>query len=159
MAKNDQIHLRCSKEDKEEVKKYLSQLGKKTDFLIEFFLDNMRTTTPIGLKIQKHILQKELEQIEEERKKLLSKTEELEIKINAIDDRINNSDLYDIKFYENDENVSNAIKALKKYASRTSSIMSVEHFPKKIMRDVAEANNLDPDELKKIASTDFKNWF
>lgn len=159
MKKDDRLYIRCTNEEKQELKRYLNMLNKKTDFIIRFFLDSMRETTPEGLKIQKYILERELEAKEKENEKLKYETEDLKIKIKAVDDNIKNKSLYDISNYEHNEKVLKAIGDLKAYYENKKHLIgSVEDIPQNVFITIAGTRGINYKDLIEIAKTDFKNW-
>lgn len=159
MAKDEQIHLRCTKEQKEQVKDILKSLNKKSDFIITYFLDNFLNTTPQGLKIQLYNLEKELKQKEQEQENNNKDIETLNIKIQAIKENLNNKNLFDKEFYKDQENIINAIQGVKNYYLRKKHlIQSINDIPKDVIKDVAKQNNLSEKDLYNFVSNDFINW-
>ena len=158
MTKTSQIHLRCTPEQKREVKEILKSINKKSDFLITYFLDNYKNSTPQGLKIKKYNLEKEIRKKEAQHTELFKDIENLKIQLNIIDDNLNNKSIYDISNYEHNEPVLNAINSIKRYWERKPNILSFNDIPKDVITDVANQHGIKESELIKIAMTDFINW-
>lgn len=159
MAKTSQIHLRCTPEEKKEVKEILKSLNKKSDFLITYFLDSFKETTPQGLKIKRQSIEKELNEKEKQQENLTLDINNLKIELKAIDENINNKSLYSLENYKHNDNILNAIDSLKRYYYRKKHlIVTINDVPKDVILSVADANNLNHNELLEIAKNDFINW-
>lgn len=159
MAKTSQIHLRCTPEEKQEVKEILKSINKKSDFLITYFLDSFKETTPQGLKIKKQSIEKELSEKEKQQESLTLDINNLKIELKAIDENINNKSLYDLENYKHNDNILNAISSLKRYYTRKKHLIAtINDIPKDIIIDVATQNELNAKELIEIAKNDFINW-
>ena len=158
MVKNAQIHLRCTPEEKQEVKDILKSINKKSDFLITFFLDNFKETTPQGLKIKKYALEKELKEKENQQQLLNKDVESIKIKIDAINENINNKSIDDLSNYKNNEPILNGVESIKRYCSRKPNIQSFNDIPKHIITSIAHQHGINEKDLIRIASNDFINW-
>lgn len=159
MVKTEQIHLRCTPEQKKEVKEILKSINKKTDFIITYFLDNYKNTSPQGLKIQKYHLEKQLKEKEEKQEILNKDVESIKIKLKAIDENINNKSIYDLDNFKNNEPIINSVASIKRYYERKKNIIqSFNDIPKNIILDIAQRHGVNEKELIKIASNDFINW-
>lgn len=113
MAKDDQIHIRVNKEDKDRVKERLKEYGKKTDFLIDFFLQHTDDTKG-SLEIEKGILLQEINDLKESRKALNYEIETKEIRLKVIENQLNNTTLYDLENYKYNKSIFEAVNSLKK---------------------------------------------
>ena len=158
MKKTEQIHLRCTPDEKQEVKDILKSINKKSDFIITYFLENYKNTSPQGLKIKKYNLEKELKEKEKQQELLNKNVESLKIKLEAINENINNKSIYDLSNYKNNEPILNSVESIKRYCSRKRNIQSFNDIPKDIITDIANHHGINEKDLIKIASNDFVNW-
>jgi len=159
MAKTSQIHLRCTPEEKAEVKAILKSINKKSDFLVTYFLESFKETTPQGLKIKRQSIEKELNEKEKQQDNLTLEINNLKIELQAINENIENKSLYDLENYKHNDNILNAIDSLKRYYNRKRHLIgSINDIPKDIILDVADKNKLNAKELLEIAKNDFINW-
>ena len=119
MKLDKRIDIRLSENDKKKIDLVLNDINKYSNkkhgyrFLIMEFVDNYLNNNDIGLKLQKEQLLKANEQINEQKDKLAQKEQENNIKINAIDNELNNKSIYNISNYKYNENVTHAFNRLK----------------------------------------------
>lgn len=158
--KNSQINIRCNSTDKEKAKAILDQYNKNWDFLLDFFLRCFNEATG-SLKIEKQILEAE---VEAEIKELKLKEFELknkQLRLKTIDETINNSSIYNLDNYKYNTAITNAVESIKELLANThSKYKTVEDIPEEVY--ITKANNFklnDVDLLKSIVKEEFStNW-
>ena len=157
MAKDDQLHIRVNSNDKKKLKERLTEYGKKTDFIVHFFLKNTEDTKG-SLEIEKTILLDELEELKEQRKQLNYEIENKEIRLKAIENQLNNTTLYDLENYKYNQPIFNAVmsikgvvieRGIKKYNNITDDIFIANQKTYKVK---------DLDLLKNIVKNEFGKW-
>lgn len=157
MAKDDQLHIRVNSTDKERLRERLKEYGKKTDFIVHFFLKNTEDTKG-SLEIEKVILLDELDELKDERKKLNYKIETREIRLKAIESQLNNTTLYDLENYKYNQPIFNAVmsikgvvieRSIKKYENITDNIFKANQTTYRVK---------DLDLLKNIVKNEFPKW-
>lgn len=156
--KDSQMHLRCTSQQKEDVKKILNIIGKKSDFIIEFFLDNFSNNAAI-LELQKHSIDKELANIKDEIKYLNEKAEMLTSRSKIIDDEINNRKLYDLTYYKNNESVTKAVNSVKTYVLQRN-ITNFNDIPENLFYELNENFKVnDAKLLIEISKNEYEGWY
>ena len=112
--KDSQLHIRCTSQQKEDVKEILRRMGKTSDFIIEQFLNEYSDTTA-DLEIQQYFIEKELKSIDDEVYRLNQEAERLKVRYTAINNEINNKKLYDLSYHESNKELTKAINTIKGY--------------------------------------------
>ena len=157
MAKDDQLHIRVNSTDKERLKERLKEYGKKTDFIVHFFLKNTEDTKG-SLEIEKIILLDELDELKEQRKQLNYEIENKEIRLKAIDNQLNNTTLYDLENYKYNQPIFNAVNSIKGVVIERT-IKKYENITEDIFKSNQKTYRVkDLDLLKNIVKNEFGKW-
>ena len=108
------MHIRCTAQQKADVKEILRRMGKTSDFIIEQFLNEYSDNTA-DLEIQQYFIEKELNKIDNEVNRLNEEAERLKVRYNAINNEIKNKKLYDLSYYESNRELTKAVGSVKTY--------------------------------------------
>lgn len=158
IKKDSQMHLRCTSQQKEDVKKILKIIGKKSDFIIEFFLDNFSNNAAI-LELQKHSIDREIADTLDEIKYLNEKAEMLKSRSKIIDDEINNRKLYDLTYYKNNEAVTKAVNSIKTYVIQRE-ITNFNDIPENTFYEINTTFKVnDVKLLMEICRNEYEGWY
>lgn len=112
--KDSQLHIRCTAQQKADVKEILRRMGKTSDFIVEHFLNDYSDNTA-DLEIQQYFIEKELSKIDDEVNRLNEEAERLKVRHTAIKNEINNKKLYDLSYYESNKELTKAVNSVKAY--------------------------------------------
>lgn len=112
--KDSQLHIRCTAQQKADVKEILRRMGKTSDFIVEHFLNEYSDNTA-DLEIQQYFIEKELSKIDDEVNRLNEEAERLKVRHTAIKNEINNKKLYDLSYYESNKELTKAVNSVKAY--------------------------------------------
>lgn len=157
MAKKDsQINIRCDSTEKAKAKAILDQYNKKWDFLLDFFLGCFNEATG-SLKIEKQILEAE---VEDELKYLKLKQFEIEnkqLRLKTIDETINNASVYNLDNYKYNTAITNAVESIKELLFNVhSKYKTVEDIPEEVYKTKADNFKLnDVALLKSIVKEEY----
>ena len=161
MVKKDaQISIRCSSTDKEKAKAIIDQYNKNWDFVLEFFLGCFNEATG-SLKIEKQILQRELESDMKDLKLKEFEIQNKELRLKTIDETIKNTSEHNIDDYKYNTAMMGAVESIKEMLFNPhSNYASVEEIPDNVFKTKAKNFKLKNVELlKSIVKEEYsKNW-
>ena len=161
MVKKDaQISIRCSSTDKEKAKAIIDQYNKNWDFVLEFFLGCFNEATG-SLKIEKQILQRELESDMKDLKLKEFEIKNKELRLKTIDETIKNTSEHNIDDYKYNTAMMGAVESIKEMLFNPhSNYESVEEIPENVFKTKAKNFKLKNVELlKSIVKEEYsKNW-
>ena len=160
VKKDSQINIRCTSSDKDKAKAIIDQYNKNWDFVLEFFLGCFNEATG-SLKIEKHILKKELEEEKQDLKLKEFEIKNKELRLKTIDETINNTSIYNIDNYKYNTAIINAVDSIKELVINPySKYKTFEDVPEEVFRTKAKVFKLnDVDLLKSIVKEEFStNW-
>ena len=161
MVKKDaQISIRCSSTDKEKAKAIIDQYNKNWDFVLEFFLGCFNEATG-SLKIEKQILQRELESDMKDLKLKEFEIQNKELRLKTIDETIKNTSEHNIDDYKYNTAMMGAVESIKEMLFNPhSNYESVEDIPENVFKTKAKNFKLKNVELlKSIVKEEYsKNW-
>lgn len=155
--KDDQVHFRCSSEEKEKGRILLREINKSWDFLLTFFIKEFNTTSSR--------LQAEIEYIDKEREAITKDMEELQERMDKLDERrheavekLSNTSLYDLSNYKNNEAVMGAIGSIKDYVL-SHKITNFNDIPNETFYTINNTFKVaDMELLKEISANEFERW-
>ena len=158
--KDSQLHIRCTADQKRDVKEILRKMGKTSDFLVELFLDTYNDNAA-DLEIQQYFIDKELENIQEEVSSLKLKEEQLKLRRNAITEELKNKNLYDISYYDEDNNkpLLDAVNSVKDYVLQRK-IKNVDDIPENVFYNIDDrfkVNNVGL--IIEISKNEYDKWY
>ena len=161
MVKKDaQISIRCSSTDKEKAKAIIDQYNKNWDFVLEFFLGCFNEATG-SLKIEKQILQTELESDMKDLKLKEFEIQNKELRLKTIDETIKNTSKHNIDDYKYNAAIMGAVESIKEFLFNPhSKCESVEDITEDVFKTKAKTFKLkDVELLKSIVKEEYsKNW-
>lgn len=155
--KDSQLHIRCTADQKKDVKELLRKMGKTSDFLVELFLDTYNDNAA-DLEIQQYFIDKELESIEKEVSSLKLKQEQLKLRRNAITEEIKNKNLYDLSYHKDDKAITDAVNSIKDYVLQRK-ITNFNDIPETVfytIDDKFKAHNVDL--IIAISKNEYTKW-
>ena len=103
--KDDQVHFRCSSEEKEKGRILLREINKSWDFLLTFFIKEFNTTSS-RLQAEMEYIDKEREAIDKEIAELQERMDKLDERRHEVVEKLSNTSLYDLSNYKNNERIS-----------------------------------------------------
>ena len=157
IIKDSQLHIRCTAEQKADVKEILRRMGKTSDFIVEQFL-NTYSDTAADLEIQQYFIEKELSKIDDEVNRLNADAERLKVRYNAINNEIKNKTLYDISYYANDEAVIKSVDSVKSYVMERK-ITNFNDIPNNTFDNICNTFKVsDKDLIIEISKNEFNKW-
>lgn len=155
--KDDQMHIRCTSQQKADAKKILKIIGKTSDFILESFLSQYNNNAAT-LELQKYFMEKEIADNDEKVDKINAETERLKIRCKLIDDEINNKKLYDLSLYKNNEAVTKAVGSVKSYVLQRS-ITNFNDIPENLFHEWnANFKVNDVKLIIEISKNEFDKW-
>lgn len=155
--KDSQLHIRCTADQKKDVKEILRRMNKTSDFIIESFLKNYNDNAA-DLEIQQYFIDKELKNIEDEVSSLKLKEEQLKIRYKAITEEINNKKLYDISYYQDNAAITDAVNSIKDYVLQRN-ITTFNEIPENIFYEIDDnfkVHNVNL--LIEISKNEYSKW-
>lgn len=155
--KDDDWHFRCNHEDKVEGKRILKEINKPADFLLTYFLKEFNTNSSR--------LRAEIEDIDAEKEAIDKQLIELQDRKASLDKRryeavneLNNTSLYDLDNYKNNDAVMGAIGSIKDYVI-TRKLTNFYDIPNNIFYNINSTYKVyDIDLLKEISLNEFDKW-
>lgn len=155
--KDEQMHIRCTAQQKADAKKILKLIGKTSDFIIESFLSQYNNAGAT-LELQKYFMKKEIAENEDKVNKLTADNERLKIRCQMIEDEISNKKLYDLSYYKNNEAVTKAVDSVKKYVLQRN-ITNFNDIPENDFHEWnANFKVNDVNLLMEISKNEFYKW-
>ena len=161
MAKKDvQINIRCTLEERDKARAILDQYNKNWDFLMEYFLGTFNEATG-SLKIEKHLLETELEEDIKDLKLKEFEVKNKELRIKTIKENINNTSIYNLENYKYNTAIVDAVDSIKELVfNKHSNYKAFEDIPEEVFKTKATNFKLtDVELLKSIVKEEFStNW-
>lgn len=155
--KDSQIHIRCTAQQKADVKEILRIMGKTSDFIIEQFLNQYSDTTA-DLEIQQYFINKELDKIDNKINRLNEEAERLKIRYTAINNEINNKKLYDLSYYESNKELTKAVGSVKTYVLQHE-ITNFNDIPSILFNQWDNTFKVhDVNLIINVSKTEFNKW-
>jgi len=160
VKKDSQVNIRCTSTEKEKAKAILDQYNKKWDFVLEFFLGCFNEATG-SLKIEKQILEDEVENELKDLKLREFEIKNKQLRIKTIDETINNASVYNLDNYKYNTAITEAVESIKDLLFNSySKYKTVEDIPEEVFKTKAKNFNLnDVELLKSIVKDEYStNW-
>ena len=155
--KDDQWHFRCNTEDKKEAKRLLKEINKPTDFILTFFIKEFNTASS-RLQMEIENIDAERKEIDDQLMELQSRIEFLEERRNKAMDELNNTSLYDIANYKNNDAVIGAIGSIKDYVLQHK-LTNYHAIPTTLFYEINTNFKVnDMELLKEISLNEFDKW-
>ncbi len=155
--KDDQMHIRCTSQQKEDAKKILKIIGQTSDFIIESFLSQYNNAAAT-LELQKYFMEREIADNEDKVTKLSAENERLKMRCQMIEDEISNKKLYDLSYYKNNEAITKAVHSAKTYVLQRN-ITNFNDIPETLFYEWG--NNFkvrDVNLIMEISKNEFYKW-
>lgn len=164
MVKSKQLNFRVDETTKQDLEDIIKELNKNSSkkislsYILEDYINCYYSTSPHGLKLENRHLKQELNEKKEQLIKLNDEITQIKSKIQTNEEIINNTNLYDISNYKNNENVLKAIESLKEYVKHKEQYIKLTDIPKRDIEGVAIQHKVPVSDLIKIIEFNFKNW-
>ena len=158
IKKDEQMHIRCTSQQKEDAKKILRVIGKTSDFILEFFLNEFNSNAAT-LELQKYFIDQEIAEMHKQIEHLTAESEKLALRSKLIDDEISNKTVYDLSNYKNNDAVTNAVNSIRSYVLQRN-ITDFNNIPEDLFLELNEnfkVHNLKL--LMEISKNEYDTWY
>jgi hypothetical protein len=155
--KDDQVHFRCSSDEKEKGRILLKEINKSWDFLLTFFIKEFNTTSS-RLQAEIEYIDKKREAIDKEMAELQERKDKLDERRHEAVEELSNTSLYDLNNYKNNEAVMGAIGSIRDYVMQRK-ITIFNDIPNDVFYNINKNFKVDDMELlKEISANEFERW-